>query len=291
MRLLFGLTQEELAGLAGISRPSLVNYEQGGYSPIDDILLRLAELFWVEPGYLRYGAPPVNYQVWKPNVPKHSQRKQNLIDEIEKLFPDFLEENSFSGVVVGKLADGGYAFLFGRDNHYDCLLIADQDICQVVQKSSSGLKAFHVDCNKSETVDTFDVNCLTIMHQEISKLDLQFELNEMRQSLTHLLTIKAKSVTNLDAVSLEYAAKNDKVARDRLLKVADTICRELVGGGISLDELILEQKQKQYLPTLDVSAYSDPVSKTLCVILKAAYDVLAAEQKMRRSFPQSVIRP
>lgn len=278
MRLLLGLTQEELAGLAGISRPSLVNYEQGEYSPIDDISVRLAGIFGVEPGYLRYGTPVVQNQVWIPSIPKHAQRRQNLIDELGNLLPDFIAENSFSGVIVGTLANGTSAFLFGRGGHYDCLLVASSDLFNVVQNSFLDINDFSVEKINLSIVNSFGAHCLVAMHGEISRLDLEFDTKKMLQSLTRISTIKTRSVTNLDAVSLEYAAKNDRKVRDRLVKVADTICHEMFGD-ISLDQLLAGQLQNVFTPSFEVSAYSDPVSKAFCVILKAAYDVLAAEQK------------
>lgn len=284
MRLLFGMTQEELASLAGISRPSLINYEQGGYSPIDDIVIRLAKIFGVEPGYLRYGSPLVKNQVWIPNIPRHSQRKQNIIDELLKLLPEFILENSFTGVVAGSLADGGLTLLFGRDTHYDCLLLTNTELGEKLVRTVNGIIHHKIEDNTFGTVESFDEDCLSFVFSQIEKIGFELAFIPMRQSLTRLQAIKTRTVTNLDAVTLEFAAENDKLIRERLLRVADIICQELIGG-ISLEQLVSEQKQNRYLPTLDVLSYSDPVSKTFCVILKAAYDLLATEQKISRSFP------
>jgi transcriptional regulator with XRE-family HTH domain len=284
MRIFFGMTQEDLAGLAGISRPSLVNYEQGAYSPIDDILIRIAKIFGVEPGYLRYGLPIVQNQVWRPSIPKHSQRKQNLIDELKNLLPEFIEENLFSGVVIGTLADGGSSFVFGRDTRYDCILLTNYDLGNIISNLICEIDNKQINSNAFGTIDTFDANCLAFILEEIKGLGLTLDLAKMRNALTRVLAIRTRSITNLDAVSLEQAANHDKFIRNRLITVADAICHEFLGE-VTLDQLVAEQKENQYLPTLDVSTYTDPVSKTFCVILKAAYDVLATEQKISRSFP------
>lgn len=279
MRLLLGLTQEELAGLARISRPSLVNYEQGGYSPIDDILIRLAEIFGVEPGYLRYGAPTVKNQVWIPSIPKHSQRKQNLVDELKKLLPEFIEENNFSGVVVGALADGGYTFVLGQGNDYDCLLVINPDLYDVVNNSFSKISNIQIERNKHGKVAKFDASCLAFIHREMLKLNLRFDSSEMKQSLIRQFLIKTRYITTSAAVSLEYAAISDSQAKDLLLRVADCICREIVD--ISLEQLLAAKDQKEHQSILDISSQPNQVSKICSVILKAAYDVLVEEQKIK----------
>lgn len=270
--------------MAGISRPSLVNYEQGEYNPIDDIVIRLAEIFDVEPGYLRYGSSVIRNHVWIPNIPKHSQRKQNIYEDLEKLFPEFIQENAFTDVVIGKLTDGNRNLLFGRDKNFDCLLLTPSELADKLIAILKDLKQHTIADNPFGTVELFDKNCIMFILTEIEQFGFTLDFSKMAQTLTRVTSIKTRSVTNLDAVALEYAAKNNNIVRDRLIRIANAISIELIGE-VTLEQLVDEQEQNKYLPTLDVSSYSDPVSKTFCVILKAAYDVLASERKMRRSFP------
>ena len=279
LRLLFGLTQEELASMAGISRPSLVNYELGEYSPIDDIVIRLSDIFDVEPGYLRYGSSMIRNHVWIPSIPKHSQRKQNIIDDLEKLFPEFIQENQFTGLVTGILSDGNHTLLFGREKSFDCLLLTNRELAEKITAAAAGLNRHSIEANPFGTIDDFDADCLSFIVSQIEEDGLESDFMALRQALTRLTALKTRTVTNLDAVTLVYAAQNNPIARERLLHVADAISRDF--NQESLEQLVSDNR----MPTLDVTAYSDPVSKSLFVYLKAAYDLLAKERNLNPSFP------
>lgn len=284
LRLLCGMTQEELASKAGVPRPSLGNYEQGTYVPRDKSLERLATILDVEPGYLRYGSPVIFSQVWLPTIPVNVRRKRETIEDIINLLPEFVLENHFTGLVTGTLSDGNRTLLFGRQKNFDCLLLTSAEFADRITATVHGLENHTIEDNPFGTLDSFDENCLMFIYSEIEAFGFKLDISPMRQTLTRLAARKTRTVSNLDAVALEYAAKSKKIIRDRLIRVADTICHELLGR-TSLEQFVSEQKNNHYLPTLDVSSYSDPVSKTFCIILKAAYDVLASEQKINRSYP------
>ncbi len=284
LRLLCGLNQEELAAKAGVPRPSLGNYEQGTYVPRDKSLDRLAKVFGVEPGYLRYGSPLVKSQVWLPSIPTNIRRNRETIEDIIKLLPEFIQENRFTSVIEGVLADGNQTLLFGRDSHFDCLLLLTSELGNMLINNFNDLKLHKIEDNPFGTIETFDVNCLSFILMQIENFDAELDYLPMSQSLIRLAALKTRTYTNLDSVELEHAAKNVTFLRDRLLRVADIICDELIDVQ-SVAQLVSEQKNNNYLPTLDVSSYSDPVSKTFCVILKAAYDLLAKEQQIKPSFP------
>lgn len=279
LRLLFGLTQEELASLAGISRPSLVNYELGEYSPIDDIVIRLSDIFDVEPGYLRYGSSMIRNHVWIPSIPKHSQRKQNIIDELEKLFPEFIQENQFTGLVKGTLSDGNHTLLFGRDKIFDCLLLTNSELAEKITATAEGLICHTIEVNPFGTVDAFDADCLSFIVAQIEEHGLELDFMALRHSLTRLTALKTRTVTNLDAVTLVYEAQHNELIRDRLLQAGDAASRIITGQ--TLEQIAGSSSA----PTIDVSAFSDQLSKSLCVIFKAAYDLMAKEHHASPSFP------
>lgn len=278
LRLLFGLTQDELVSLAGISRPSLVNYEQGEYNPIDDIVIRLADIFDVEPGYLRYGSPMIRNHVWIPSIPKHSQRKQTIYDDLEKLFPELIQENAFTSLVMGKLADGNHTLLLGQNKNFDCLLLIPPDLADKLIAIMKGLEQHTIPDNPLGTVELFDDNCIMYILSSIEPFGFSLDFNQMVHTINRVTSIKTRSATNSDAVAMVYAAKNDKFVRDRLLRIADAISQDFIDG-LTVEQLVAKQEKNKYIPTLNVSSYSDPVSKTLCVILKAAYDLLVNERK------------
>ncbi len=279
LRLLFGLTQEELASLAGISRPSLVNYELGEYSPIDDIVIRLSDIFDVEPGYLRYGSSMIRNHVWIPSIPKHSQRKQNIIDELEKLFPEFIQENQFTGLVTGTLSDGNHTLLFGRENNFDCLLLTNSELAGKITATAGGLVCHTIEANPFGTIDAFDADCLSFIVSQIEELGFELDFMALCQALTRLTALKTRTVTNLDAVSLVLEAQHNALIRDRLLQAGDAASRIITGQ--SLEEIAADKTS----PTIDVTAFSDQLSRSLCVIFKAAYDLLAKERMISTSFP------
>lgn len=279
LRLLFGLTQEELASLAGISRPSLVNYELGEYSPIDDIVIRLSDIFNVEPGYLRYGSSMIRNHVWIPSIPKHSQRKQNIIDELEKLFPEFIQENQFTGLVTGTLSDGNHTLLFGRDNNFDCLLLTNSELAEKITATAGGLVCNSIKANPFGTINAFDADCLSFIVAQLEEHGLELDFMALRQSLTRLTALKTRTVTNLDAVTLVYEAQHNELIRDRLLQAGDAASRIITGQ--TLEQIA----RSSSAPTIDVSAFSDQLSKSLCVIFKAAYDLMAKEHHASPSFP------
>jgi transcriptional regulator with XRE-family HTH domain len=281
LRLLFGLTQEELSSLAGISRPALVSYEQGGYSPIDDIIIRLADIFSVEPGYLRYGSPVILNHVWIPSIPKHSLRKQNIIDELDKLFPELIQENRFTGLVTGNLADGNCTLLFGRDKNFDSLLLTNRELAEKITATAGGLVCHTIEDNTFGTIETFDADCLSFLSAQIEEFVLELDFMALRQALTRLTALKTRTVTNLDAVSLVLEAQHNALIRDRLLQAGDAASRIITGQ--SLEEIANGNSS----PTIDVTAFSDQLSRSLCVIFKAAYDLMAKERQSNPSFPNN----
>lgn len=278
MRLLFGLTQEELASLVSISRPSMLYYEQGGYSPTDQIVIRLADIFGVEPGYLRYGSPIIQSHIWIPNIRKNSKRMQNTINEIENLFPAFIHENRFTSVVSGYLADGSQTVIFGRDSHDGCLLLTNTQLADKVTAATSGMNCRTIEDNLFGTLESFDADCQSFISWQIEKFGLKLDFLSMRQSLTRLTEIKARKATRLDGVTLVHEASINELARQGLMKVADTACRELVGE--PLEKFVAGHN----ITIPDVLTYSDQLSKSLCVILKAACDLLTKERQTNPSF-------
>lgn len=134
LRLLCGMTQEELAFKAEVPRPSLGNYEQGTYVPRDKSLERLAAILGVEPGYLRYGSPVLISQAWLPAIPVNARRRRETIEDILRLLPDFIVENRFDSVISRPLGDGGRLFFLGRNNDYTCMLLAAAELADSALK-------------------------------------------------------------------------------------------------------------------------------------------------------------
>ena len=93
LRLLNGYTQEAIAALIGISRPSIVVWESGKHPPSPEYVIRLAGLIGVEPGYISYGSPLVSCSAWIPAPPDRAQNLSLYLRDITSLFPELLDEN------------------------------------------------------------------------------------------------------------------------------------------------------------------------------------------------------
>lgn len=154
LRLLNGLTQESLAGLANVSRPALVNYEKNEYDPIDSVVIRLANIFDVEPGYIRYGSPIVSGCVWHLQTPRHSVRRLALLADLQQLLPEFIYENQFTCLAPYTLSSSTSLLLFGRSGRHDCLLYADSALTDFSQEMFRNLKSLtilgHIQGDESE---------------------------------------------------------------------------------------------------------------------------------------------
>ena len=187
LRLLRGLTQEELAFRAEVPRPSLGNYEQGTYVPRDKSLESLAGIFGVEPGYLRYGSPVVGGQAWQPAIPANARRKLETINDIVKLLPEFITENCFDAVISRQLDEGGRLFFFGRDNKYSCLLLAVADLAEPVLNLINDIVPVkdlleHLDI----TVESFSAKELDLQAKHSGHKGCSFDVDGMSRSLTRL---------------------------------------------------------------------------------------------------------
>lgn len=69
VRLRRDVTPADLAGMLGVSPPTVYRWESGEKSPREDALTAMAKLFEVTPAYLRYGiAPPRPGDQWTPEA-------------------------------------------------------------------------------------------------------------------------------------------------------------------------------------------------------------------------------
>lgn len=187
LRLLCGMTQEELAFRAEVPRPSLGNYEQGTYVPRDKSLESLAGILGVEPGYLRYGSPVVNAQVWQPAIPTNARRKLETINDIVKLLPEFITENRFDAVISRPLGGGGRLFYFGRNNDFSCLLLAVTDLAGSALISIKSLVPVEDLLEHTGiTVESFSAKEIDQQAQHTGHKGWSFDVDGMSRSLARL---------------------------------------------------------------------------------------------------------
>ena len=87
-----GLRQEDVSAVLGVERQCISQYERNCNTCTEDNLLKLAELFNVEPGYLRYNENTLGmlleYKLCKELGIKNltEQEKEELTDKIVEIY-------------------------------------------------------------------------------------------------------------------------------------------------------------------------------------------------------------
>ncbi len=155
LRMLNGYTQEAIAALIGISRPSVVIWESGKHPPAPEFVIRISTLVGVEPGYISYGSPRISGGAWIPTPPERPQNFSSFIRDMETLFPTLLDENGFSAARFSRLGDGGIMFLIGRGNEYSSLLLARESLADCFVRIFDRRDAVEMGSFEKVTVDSF----------------------------------------------------------------------------------------------------------------------------------------
>jgi transcriptional regulator with XRE-family HTH domain len=173
LRLLNGYTQEAIAALLGISRPSIVVWESGKHPPSPEYVIRLAELVGVEPGYISYGSPLISCCAWIPAPPDRAQNLSPYLRDIASLFPDLLDENGLDAARFSKLGDGGTMFLLGRGREYSCLMLVRESLSDSFKKIFEGRNAMEMGSFDRVTIGNFGEDELSF----IAKHAADFSIN------------------------------------------------------------------------------------------------------------------
>jgi transcriptional regulator with XRE-family HTH domain len=173
LRLLNGYTQEAIAALLGISRPSIVVWESGKHPPSPEYVIRLAELVGVEPGYISYGTPLISSCAWTPAPPDRAQNLSPYLRDFASLFPDLLDENGLDAARFSKLGDGGTMFLLGRGRECSCLMLVRESLSERFINIFDGRDAVEMGSFDRVTVESFGEDELTF----IAKHATDFSVN------------------------------------------------------------------------------------------------------------------
>ena len=106
LRMLCGLSQDDLAELLQISQGDIANWEKRNLFPRDEKVARhLAGVLGVSIGYLAYGADDCQYIIssaWEPISPKVKSHIVKYVLYMVGLFTRLLEENGIKKVVYYK---------------------------------------------------------------------------------------------------------------------------------------------------------------------------------------------
>lgn len=98
LRVLNGLSQEDLASLSGINRASISCWEGDTYSPSPSKMQQLAKILGCSPAYMVFGEPCIESAMW---ILSDAERRQDLITNTVTVFiPKLLLENGFTHYLV-----------------------------------------------------------------------------------------------------------------------------------------------------------------------------------------------
>jgi transcriptional regulator with XRE-family HTH domain len=175
LRLLNGYTQEAIAALLGISRPSIVVWESGKHPPSPEYVIRLAELVGVEPGYISYGSPHVSCGVWIPAPPDRAQNLSPYLRDIASLFPDLLDENGLDTARFSKLGDGSTMFLLGRERELSCLMLVRESLSDCFIKIFDGRNAVEMGSFERVTIESFGEDELTYIARHTADFSINLD--------------------------------------------------------------------------------------------------------------------
>ena len=163
LRLLNGYTQEAIAALIGISRPSIVVWESGKHPPSPEYVIRLAGLIGVEPGYISYGSPLVSCSAWIPAPPDRAQNLSLYLRDITSLFPELLDENRLDTARFSKLGDGSTMFLLGREREVSCLMLVRESLSDCFINIFAGRNTVEMGSFDRVTIESFGEDELTFI--------------------------------------------------------------------------------------------------------------------------------
>lgn len=123
LRILNGLTSEDLAIKANANRSSVVFWEHGRYHPSAKSVEQLSKVLGVSRAYLMFGEPSVSGVVWVTRRLFHSTAALKWEESICAMFPDFLRENGFNAAMTVNMSEGT-CFLLRRNSQIEALLIS-----------------------------------------------------------------------------------------------------------------------------------------------------------------------
>lgn len=234
LRLLNGYTQEAIAALLGISRPSIVVWESGKHPPSTEYVIRLAEMVGVEPGYISYGSPLISCCAWIPAPPDRPQNLSSYIRDLRDLFPALLDENRLNASRFSRLGDGGVMALIGREREFTSLLLARESLANCFVDILNKLESIEMGALGKVTVDSFGEDELSFFSRHA--VDFSIDHDDIWQAL-----VKARpgarvrdDVLNILFTSFSFVLQEYRLDSDGIMKLGDFFagkCRTLPSVG------------------------------------------------------------
>jgi|GEM_PF-5405807 len=150
LRILSGLTQDDLAAAACVPRSSIGVWESTKYGPSHTAVPKLADVLNVTPGFLAFGYPAISSAIWVPHLPERPDHIVSQTKTIKTLLPLFLGEISISSIATTSLSDEEILCFLGNGKAFQYLIVADSKIAGVIDTLEYGantLSLGNISCN------------------------------------------------------------------------------------------------------------------------------------------------
>jgi DNA-binding XRE family transcriptional regulator len=145
LRILFGLTQEQLATSAAVNRASIVSWERGSYNPSHSAATALGSVLLCSPGYLLFGDKLIYSACWQPTSPQRSKYLKDYIDDVNTLLPQFLFENSINCMAFYDANNGRLAFLGRAGSPLSCILFLKPEVIDCFETAFSNIERIEIE--------------------------------------------------------------------------------------------------------------------------------------------------
>lgn len=177
LRILLGLTQEQLATSAGVNRASVVSWERGSYNPSHSAATALSGVLLCSPGYLLFGDKLIGSACWQPASPQRSKYMKDYIRDVNTLLPPFFTENSINYMAFYNALNGRVAFLGAAGSPLSYMLYLKPEVIGCFDSALSGTVSVEI-----EGFDNYPQTVLGFQEKEDGEnLDIYFRLADKNQ--------------------------------------------------------------------------------------------------------------
>lgn len=189
IRILNGLSMEEVATASGIKATSIGAIERGRYS-LKNNISKLAPILRTNPKYLLKGSPSVDYDGPLLFVSKQSPRENYAkvaAMDITTYFPEFISENNFTTIIRAKISGGG-AYVLGRntDRPLSVLILAEEYHAQAMNTVLANITGVEIRSITLPGVSFRNFSGTSIDQLSEKVTDLRLSIKTWKQQLEEL---------------------------------------------------------------------------------------------------------
>ncbi len=145
LRILFGLTQEQLATSAAVNRASIVSWERGSYNPSHSAATALGGVLLCSPGYLLFGDKLIHSACWQPSSPQRSKYLKDYIHDVQTLLPPFFAENAINCMAFYNAFNGRLVFLGTAGTTLSYIMYLKPEVIDCFEQAFSDIERVEIE--------------------------------------------------------------------------------------------------------------------------------------------------